>query len=543
WANNQHVYFAIEFSEEISDYFLIDDTVFLKNNKKITSRFARAYFKFDLETENQILLKTGLSPSNIEGALKNLNSEVPDWDFESVKTSASDIWEKELAKIQVESSDISKKETFYTAVYHSYIAPTLFSDVDGTWRGIDREVHKKNGFTNYTVFSLWDTFRALHPLLTITQKNLVNDLIKAMLVHYEESGQLPIWTLEGCETNCMIGYHSIPVIVDAYFKGIGDFDVELAYEAMKASAERDFRGLKAFAEFGYVPADLENESVSKALEYCYDDWCIAQMAKALGKEEDYQRFTKRAGFYRNHFDLKTGFMRGKNSDGKWKEGFNPLYSNHREDEYTEGNAWQYSWFVPHDVYGLIELHRGADNFIAKLDSLFEQNTSVEGENSSADISGLIGQYAHGNEPSHHVAYLYNYAGKPWKTQERVNEILSTLYSNTPDGISGNDDCGQMSAWYVLSSIGFYPVNAADGNFIFGRPIFDKVIIDLENEKKFIVIAENVSDENMYIQSVTLNGNPYKNSYITYKSIMNGGELRFVMSDTPNKKWGSSMEME
>ena len=543
WANDQHVYFAIELSEEITDHYLIDDTIFQENKKEINSRFARAFLKFNLNTDNQILLKVGLSPSNIEGAIKNLKYELPGWDFESVKLSASEIWENELKKIQVESSDISKKEIFYTAAYHSYIAPTLFSDVDGTWRGIDREIHKKEGFDNYTVFSLWDTFRALHPLFTITQKDLVSDLIQAMLVHYEESGQLPIWSLEGCETNCMIGYHSIPVIVDAYFKGIDDFDVELAYKAMKESAERDFRGLKAFTQYGYIPADLENESVSKALEYCFDDWCIAQMAKALGKEEDYQRFNKRAGFFRNHFDLKTGFMRGKNSDGNWKEDFNPLYSNHREDEYTEGNAWQYSWFVPHDVKGLIELHRGAENFVVKLDSLFEQNTTVEGENSSADISGLIGQYAHGNEPSHHVAYLYSYAGKPWKTQERVNEILSTLYKNTTDGISGNDDCGQMSAWYVLSSIGFYPVNPANGNFVFGRPVFDKVTIKLDNDKTFTVIAENVSDENMYIQSVSFNGNPYSKSLISYKDIMSGGELKFIMDNTPNKEWGSRLIIE
>jgi len=541
WANNQHVYFAISLSEEIKDFILFDDTTAHSGVNEINGQYSRAYIEFSESLKNNLLLKVGLSPSNIEGALKNLNSEIPGWDFEKTKSTASDMWEKELQKIRIETSDLAKKETFYTSVYHSYIAPVLFSDVDGSWRGIDRKLHQKNDFTNYTVFSLWDTFRALHPLFTISQKDLVNDLIDAMLVHYKESGQLPIWTLEGCETNCMIGYHSVPVIVDAYKKGLGNFDPELALEAMKAGAYRDFRGLRAYAEYGYIPADLENESVSKALEYSYDDWCIAQLAKELGHNELYDEFMLRAQFYKNHFDQETGFMRGKNSDGEWKSGFNPLYSNHRDDEYTEGNAWQYSWFVPHDVQGLIDLFGGKDNFGAKLDTLFEQDTRVEGESASADISGLIGQYAHGNEPSHHVAYLYNYIGKPWKTQERVNEILLTLYNNTPDGICGNDDCGQMSAWYVLSSMGFYPVNAADGNFVIGRPLYDKVVIDIGDGKSFTITAENVSDKNMYIQSVRLNGEELNNSYISYNDIMKAGNIHFIMSDKPNKEWGVKKE--
>jgi predicted alpha-1,2-mannosidase len=474
-------------------------------------------------------MKVGISPVDKQGAINNLARENPDWKFERVRKAARQAWNLELGRVVANTADSKLRTIFYTALYHSMIAPSLFSDADGRYRGSDsaRTVRQAVGWNNYTVYSLWDTFRSAHPLLTLIQPERISDLIRAMLAHYEENGLLPVWTLEGCETNCMIGYHAIPVIVDAAMKGF-PFDYEKSYDAMKKSAMDDGRGLKNYRTYGYLPADLENQSVSQTLEYAYDDWCIAQMAKKLGKQEDYQYFMSRSVNYRNVFDPETRFMRGRMSDGTWRQGFNPLYSSHEVHDFTEGNSWQYTWFVPQDPDDLIRLMGGKDKFVVRLDSLFNTTAKVEGENASPDISGMVGQYAQGNEPSHHVAYLYNTAGEPAKTQEIVHRICTTLFTDQPDGLCGNEDCGAMSAWYVFSAMGFYPLNPANGIYQIGTPSFDKITLKLPGDKTFTITAENLSDANFYIKSITLNGKPLDRMYITHQEILAGGELRMTM---------------
>ena len=479
----------------------------------------------------KLLVKVGISAVSIEGARKNLDAEIPDWDFNKIKNQASAEWEKELNKIQVEG-DKQTKKIFYSALYHCLLSPNLFMDVDGKYRGTDLKIHQANNFTNYTIFSLWDTYRAEHPLFTIIDRKRSNDFIKTFLQQYTNGGKLPVWELAGNYTGCMIGYHSVSVIADAYLKGINDYDQNLAFEAMKHSAMSDELGLKSYKKYGFIPSEEESESISKTLEYAYDDWCIAQMAKALGKNDDYKYFISRAQSYKNIFDPSTGFMRPKYY-GVWK---NPFNASEVDFNFTEANSWQYSFYVPQDLSGLINLHRGKNNFEKKLDLLFSTSTKMAGR-TQVDITGLIGQYAHGNEPSHHMAYLYNYIGKPWKTQKLVHRIANELYTSQPDGLAGNEDCGQMSAWYVLSSLGFYPVTPGSNDFIFGTPLFKSAVINLENGKKFTIKAQNLSDKNYYIQSVLLNNKPYTKTHITYKDIMSGGELLFVMGDLPNKKYG------
>ena len=392
--------------------------------------------------------------------------------------------------------------------------------------------------TTYSTLSLWDTFRAENPLLTITDPDKVPDIINSMLAYYDESGSLPVWTLYGNETNTMTGYHSVPVIVEAYFKGVKGFDAERAFEALKTTMMQDQRGLKELKEYGYIPFDLGNESVTSTLEYAYNDWCVAQMAKALGKQEDYEYFSKRAESFKKLFDPETGFMRGKSAKGEWHLPFDPKHSQHRVNtDYTEGNAWQHSWFVLHDPKGLIELHGGTEPFTEKLEQLFNESSEITGEHTSADISGLIGQYAHGNEPSHHIAYLFNKAGKPWRTQYYVHEILNTQYNTTPNGLSGNEDAGQMSAWYVLSSMGLYPFSPASATYEIGTPIFEKSTINLQDGGTFVIKAENVSPENFYIQSAKLNGKEFNTTTISHEQILAGGTLEFVMGSEPNKNWG------
>ena len=420
------------------------------------------------------------------------------------------------------------------------IAPSLFNDVNGDYRGADKNIHKGNGHETYTTFSLWDTYRAAHPLFTLVQQDRVNDFINSMLAIYQQQGKLPIWHLHGNETNTMVGYSAVPVIADAYLKGFRGFDAELAFEAMKTSALLDERGGDYVKSQGWIPADSQVESVARAMEYAIDDWALAAMAKAMGKTEDAELFAKRATYYQNYFDPSTGFMRGKMADGSWRTPFNPISSQHREDDYCEGNAWQYTWLAPHDVEGLIDLFGTEDAFVTKLDSLFSIE-SIKVEGASADITGLIGQYAHGNEPSHHISYMYAWAGQQWKSAEKVREICTTMYNDQPDGLCGNEDCGQMSAWYVFSSMGFYPVNPANGAYVFGSPLFARAEIALPEGKKFRVIAENNSKENLYIQSATLNGKPYEKTFITHKEIMNGGELVFQMGSTPNMEYGKAME--
>ena len=538
WASEQWLYFVIETNHPVKNFSVIGGGE-LKQQNELKGKDVRAALAFDISLNEPLLLKVGLSSASIDGARLSIKNEMPDWDFAAHRQKASDTWEDELQKINVKTPEQDVKTIFYTALYHSMIAPYVHSDHNGEYKGLDGKVNKAEGFERYTVFSLWDTFRASHPLFTITQEDKVRDFIHSFMAIYREGGLLPVWELVGNETNCMIGYHAIPVIADAWEKGIiKDIDGNELLEAMVASAMTDIEGVDLLREYGYIPADLENESVSKALEYAYDDWCIAQMAKSLGNDEVYNTFIKRAGYYKNHFDASTGFMRGKLANGEWKQEFDPLFSSHRDDEYVEGNAWQYSWFAPHDIKGLVNLHGGADSFVTKLDSLFTIEEEVKGAHASPDISGLIGQYAHGNEPSHHVAYAYNYVGKPWKTAERANEILRTMYTTEVDGLCGNEDCGQMSAWYVLSSMGFYPVNPADGNYILGTPMFDEATISLANNKTFVIEAINNSPDHIYIQKAELNGQALNRSYFTHAEMMNGGKLSLHMGATPNKKWAN-----
>ncbi len=422
WASDQIIYFAARFNQEFKEFTGVSSGI-AGSSSEVSGQGIQAIFSFSEDDPKTILLKVGLSSASIEGAIKSLEEEIPHWDFDKVRKEASEIWEKQLARVSIKTQDEDQKTIFYTALYHSLLAPALYSDLNNEYTGPDGKIHSTNGDKRFTVFSLWDTFRAAHPLFTLILPEEVPGLINSMLSFYRESGLLPVWELEGNETNTMIGYHAIPVITDAYLKGFTGFDADEAFEAMKKSSMQNSRGLHFYRKLGFIPAEKENESVSKALEYAFDDWSIAAMAKKMGKQDDYELYLNRAANYKNQFDPGTKFMRGRLENKEWKTPFDPLYSNHRDDEYTEGNAWQYTWFVPHDVNGLINLMGGKENFIAKLDSLFEMKEAVTGENSSADISGLIGQYAHGNEPSHHIAYLYNYAGVPWKTQSMVRQIL------------------------------------------------------------------------------------------------------------------------
>lgn len=530
WAE-QEVYFAAIFSKPFEKSGTVLDGQINEGLKTQAGTKVKGYVSFTTNEGEEVLVKVGISPVGIDGALKNIQTEIPHWNFDQVKKEAEATWEKHLKSIKVEGEE-DKKEVFYTAVYHAQLAPYLYSDADEKYRGTDKEVRHTDDFDNYTVFSLWDTFRASHPLFTLIEPKRVNDFIKSMLAQHEEYGLLPVWSLHGSETNCMIGYHSVPVIVDAWFKGIGDFDVEKAYEAMKTSAMQDDFGLKYLKEYNYIPTDLHNKSVSKTLEYAFDDWCIAQMAQALGKMEDYEYFMKRSEAYVNVFDPATDFMRGKTADGEWLSDFDPKFASYGKSDFIEGNSWQYSWFVPHNIPNLIHLMGGKEAFNQKLDDLFNEVDEVT-EGAPIDITGLIGQYAHGNEPSHHVAYLYNYGDQSWKTQERVHQIMTELYDNTPEGLSGNEDCGQMSAWYVFSAMGFYPVNPASGKYDFGTPLFEKVTINLEDGKSFDIKAENVSDSNIYIQSVQLNGKKYEEDYLLHEDIVSGGTLVFTMGNKPN----------
>ncbi len=521
WASDQRVYFALEFNQDYDNVERLESEI---NNGNGTG--IKAAFSFP-QSEEPLLVKVALSPVSMANAEENMQTEVPHWDFQQVKSEAEAKWRTELAKIEVKSTNTDKLSIFYTALYHSVISPTIFQDHNGEFMGPDREVTSSDDFQFYTLFSLWDTFRALHPLYTITQRERLPDMIQSMLLHADQYGVLPVWALEGQETNTMIGYHAVPVIVEAWKKGIRGFDGERALDAMIASATQDKFGIGYLQEYGFVPADLENESVSKTLEYAFDDWCIAEMAKMLGKDSITAHFEKRALAYQHHFDPSTQFMRGKKANGQWVENFNPLFSSHRNDEYTEGTAWQYTWFVPHDVDGLIKLFPNREEFLQKLDSLWVQ-PNVEGEEASPDISGLIGQYAHGNEPSHHIAYLYAMAGEPSKTQARVHEIMNTQYQNAPKGLSGNEDCGQMSAWYIWSAMGMYPVNPASGNYILGTPAFEEIAIPLPNGNSFRIVSNNWDESKYEVEKVVLNGIELTRNYLEHSEIMAGGKLEFWM---------------
>lgn len=526
WADDQKVYFYAEFSKAPESLDIIQEDVKIWDNVTVNiPTFVKAGFQ-TAEGE-QVMLKVALSPVSIEGAYKNMQAELQGWDFETVTEEADKLWNKELSRIKIKSTDKKVKKIFYTALYHSMIAPSEFCDVDGSYRGADGKTHENPGYKTHTTFSLWDTYRAAMPLYSIFQTERYTDFINTMLAIYREQGKLPVWHLHGCETNCMVGNPGIPPVADAIVKDLKGFDYKLAMEAMKESALRPDRGQEHRMKYGYIPCDLFNEAVAYDLEYALADGALALAAKKLGDEEAAEYFGQRSKSYKHLFDSELEFLRGKDSKGNFRTEYNPFFSSHRADDYCEGNGWQYTWLVPHDMEGLIECFGSKEAFINKLDSLFLVSSVIEGEDVSADISGLIGQYAHGNEPSHHILYFYTMADQPWKTADRVREVLQTLYAAKSDGLSGNEDVGQMSSWYILSALGFYEVEPASGRYWFGSPIIDKAEIQVA-EGTFSIITENNSSENRYIQSVTINGRPYTKGYIEHSDIAAGGELIIKM---------------
>ncbi len=535
WATNQVVYFDIQFSKPFSKYGLCEMDAkgnimkTVKNNA--SGKHVKAWFSFG--SEKEVLVKIGLSANNVEFANLNLEDGNKGWDFDAVHKQAVAEWDKELGKIEVSGGSKDEMATFYTALYHCMINPNLYSDANGAYLGRDFKTHYTQGYDYYTVFSLWDTFRAEHPLLTLIDTKRSNDFVNTFIQQYQQGGLLPVWELSANETNCMIAYHAISVIADAYAKGLRNYDVAEALKAMKASAADSNFGLAAYNKYGYIPGDKEGESVSRTLEYAYDDWCIALMCKATGDEAGYKEFITRAQFWKNIFDPQTGFMRPK-FNGAWQTPFDAAEVTFN---YTEANAWQYSFFVPQDINGLASAYGGKANLIKKLDELFSTSQSLKGRE-QADITGMVGQYAHGNEPSHHMAYLYNYLNQPYKTQELVNKILTTLYSNKPDGLCGNEDCGQMSAWYVLSALGIYQVCPGNPQFAIGSPLFAEAKIHLENGNTFTIKAKNRSAKNYYILDAHLNDTLYNKCYLNYSTILKGGILECSMGDKPNTAWGS-----
>ncbi len=536
WAKDQVIYFYAILSKPFDSYGIAKEQQILEGQRESKGSDIKGFVKYSTKKDEEILVKVGISAVSVHGDKNNPLPENQGWDFDQVASQASQTWNDQLSKIRVKGGTAEDKVKFYTAYYHSCIAPNLFTDADRKYRGHDGEIHTAEKFDVYTVFSLWDTYRALHPLMTILEPSRTVDFIKTFVDIYEKSGLLPIWELAGNETFCMIGYHSVPVIVDAYIKGIRGFDAEKAFEAMKSSSLQDHFGLSSYRKYGFVPAEDEGESISKTLEYSYDDWCIAQMAKALGKEEDYKEYICRAQYYKNLFDPETRFIRGKRN-GMFTEPFEPSEVNFM---LTEANTWQYTFYVPQDIKGFKELMGDDAGFTSKLDEMFSISSKLRGRE-QADITGLIGQYAHGNEPSHHMAYLYNFSGEAYKTQKLTRQIMNELYGAGSDGLCGNEDCGQMSAWFVLSALGFYPVTPGEDYYVIGSPIFEEAEIHLENGKIFKISAETNSHENIYIQHAELNGKPYDLSYLKHEEIMNGGELKLAMSDKPNKEWGRSPE--
>lgn len=529
WADDQCVFFRAEFSRKFDNVeFIVNDSVKEGDMAKGAQLFARV--NFAAGNQEPVYMKVALSSTSEEGAQLNMQTELSGWDFEKTIADAKAAWNKELNKVKVYTTDEASKKIFYTSLYHTLFAPSEFCDVNGDYYGADKQMHKDEGFVNYTTFSLWDTYRAAQPLMTILHPEKMSDIINTMLHIHQQQGKLPVWHLMGCETNCMVGNPGVPVVADAILKDIKGFDTELAFKALKESSMLPERGMEHRIEYGFIPADKMTEAIAYDMEYAIADWAVAQAAQKLGKQEDYEYFLKRSKSYKNYFDASTGFMRGKMLDGSWRTPFSPYASSHREDDYCEGNAWQYTWLVPHDVEGLVECFGSKEAFVNKLDSLFLANGDM-GEASSPDISGLIGQYAHGNEPSHHTVYLYTLVGQPWKTADRIKEILHTMYTDQPDGLSGNEDVGQMSAWYILSSFGFYQVEPAGGKFVFGYPNFDKVEIAVP-AGKFVIERENKGQQNNYIQGIVFNGTEYKKPWIEYADIMKGGELKFLMGDEP-----------
>lgn len=536
WTPGQQVYFYSRFSSPIKTCALYVDDRRIAETSFAEGRNIKALLSFENEC-GELTVKTALSSVSMEGAAANLLTEVRDKAFEEVRQAAFESWSRVLGQIEVETDDPKKKELFYTSLHNVMLYPFLMSDVDNRFRGPDYQVHQTDGFDYYGgVVGLWDTFRAACPLLAMLNPEVTNDYVKTLLEHYKYAGQLPIWTLWGIENYQMTGIHSLPVITNAYLNGVRDFDTRLALEAMVTSAMKDtcgysmgyFVGLENYKKYGYVPCDLEMESVARTLEYAFDDYALARFAEAVGAEQEAVRFMNRSSNYRNVIDPVTLLARGQTKDGGWRTPFDPLASSHRRDDYCEGNGWQWTFFVPHDVEGLASLLGGKKALEARLDTLFSMSSELRGDNVSGDITGLIGQYAHGNEPGHHTIYMYNRVGRPDKTQKYVNQVLTTLYDNTPAGICGNEDTGQMSAWYVFSSLGFYPMNPASGQYELGAPLFRKAVIRLASGKKLVIRADNLSDENIYVDKVYLNGQLLDRTYITFEEVQQGGELRFEM---------------
>lgn len=540
WAQNQILYFYIRFEKPIKDFSVLNDEGKMVQNSKVEGKNLKLTVRFDLNNNKILKAKVGISGVSTEGAELNLDSEIKDWNFDKIRNDSRSAWNKELSKIGIKGGTQDQQIVFYTALYHASLVPNIYQDVDGQYRGTDLKIHKATNTTNYSVFSLWDTYRAYHPLMTIINQKRTFDWISTFLFQYKYGGMLPVWEFSGNETFCMIGYHAVPVIVDAWQKGIRGFDADLLLKAMRSYSESDRFGLHHYRENGYLSNEKEHESVSKTLEYAYDDWCIAQFAKMTGNDSVYKQYIQRAQYYKNVFDPSTKHMRGK-IQGMWYSPFDPKEIN---NFYTEGNSWQYSFAVPQDVETLIELHGGREAFADKLNELFTTSSQTTGRD-QADVTGLIGQYAQGNEPSHHMAYLFNYVGMPWRTQELINKICTEFYLNSSDGLIGNEDCGQMSAWYILSAMGFYPVCPGNGEYVLGTPLFDEVTINLENGKKFVINKRqmsNVKSENaFYVTGTKFNGKPSTKTYLLHTDIMKGGLLEFTLSDQPNTSWGTKAE--
>lgn len=532
WAKKQHVYFVMKFSKPFKKMGFAVKGEFKEQLTKMAGAPEGGYFQFNTSDGKPLIVKIAISSTGIEGALKNMQAEGTHWDFERYKKEAEETWEKQLQKIVVADTDKEKMTTFYSALYHCCIHPSMNMDVDNQYRGRDQQLHTAKGFTNYSVFSLWDTYRALNPLLTIIEPKRTSDFINTFLVQYQQSGRLPVWELSGNETDCMIGFHSVPVIVDAMTKGITGFDAALAYEAMKAASSYSAFGIPVFNRNGFLQVDDESESVSKSLEYAYDNWCIAVAAGLLNKKEDVNIYLRRAQSFKNLFDPSTGCMRPR-KNSNW---LSPFYPSEINNHFTEGNSWQYSFYVPQDIEGLIRLHGGREKFENKLDELFTTAEKTRGRE-QADVTGLIGQYAHGNEPSHHMAYLYNYIGKPQKTIDRVRQICREFYKNAPDGLIGNEDCGQMSAWYVFSAMGFYPVCPASKSYAVGKPYFASIKINLENGKTFEILSDG---SERAPSSLILNGKTQTLSSFEHSALVSGGKLEFISkpADNPTEVYGN-----
>lgn len=536
WAKAQQLYFHAVFSKPIASVQFYEDTLLLSAGTAQEGVKLKAHLRFADAGGETVQVKVGISPVSSRNAADNITTELPAWDFGAVAQQARNSWNKEFNKIRIETTDSARLRTFYTAMYHTMMAPAVYNDANGAYRGADGKVYNDPGHTNMTVFSLWDTYRAANPYYTLIQQERVRDMVQTMLAIYKEQGKLPVWHLAGNETNTMPGNSAVPVIADAYLKGIKGIDTALAWEAVSRTMLQDERGLNYIKKYGFIPADSMIESVAMAMEYAIDDAGVALMARKMGREDDWKQFYQRAISYRQYFDPAVQFMRGKTGATSWRTPFSPFEARHMKDDFCEGNAWQYTWLVPQDVEGLMQLLGGETAFIRKLDSLFVTQGGM-GKEASADITGLIGQYAHGNEPGHHIPYLYAYAGQPWKTADKVRYIVDSLYNDTPAGLCGNEDAGQMSAWYILSALGFYQVNPSDGIFILGSPVVDAATIEAGEGKQFRIKVKSNSSVNKYIQQVSYNGQPLNRSYFTYAEFKKGGELLIEMGPQPSPVFG------